>query len=100
LSFQTYKGNIIDSYIDSDSITISDGYQYGRKERLEFLSVIIHCYDFKRSAQSLEGEWALHNVLYYLDVDVEETKNVTLDFDCDPRWYVRVGTIVCQMMGI
>jgi hypothetical protein len=103
--FVTYKNNDVVISFNDNSMEIRNAGYYCRKERIQTLICVERSmkecgYLINRSVLSLEAEWALHGNLYEFDIAPDYTRNANLDYCRDPRWYVQLGTILYQILGI
>lgn len=48
----------------------------------------------KRSFENLSAEWEVHNAAWKMNVGKSHAKDVSLDYDDDPRFAVRAATAV------
>ena len=86
--------------INKDSVSIKNCYKLNRKERIELMSNIKKQIVSDRTINNLEAELALHSTLYKIGLFKSRTKDAELEFEEDKRWYVRVGTIIFQILGV
>ena len=100
-SFSTNINNkIIVVVINKDYVSIKDCYKLDRKERIKLISIIKKEIETDRTINNLEGEFALHSVLYKFGIVKDSAKNAELEFKGDSRWYIKIGTILFQILGV
>lgn len=88
-----------DIFVSTHSILIMDGYEYRHTQFKDILTKFKTdtCEVYNRSMWSLRCEWAVHNVLYKLNILRGSTGNVNLNYPLKKKWeilYVILGTIV------
>lgn len=93
-------GKLVELELTDDFISIKDSYKLNYNERIKVLSKIKKIITTDRSIRNLEAELAMHNMSYKIGLFKKETKDTELEFQGDPRWYVRIATIVFQVLGI
>lgn len=90
----------IEVELTDDFISLKESYRLNYNDRIKVLSKIKKVISTDRSIRNLEAELVMHTVLYKMGLFKEETKDTELEFNNDERWYVRVATIIFQMLGI
>lgn len=54
----------------------------------------------KRSGEDMSAEWRVHNVCYRLGIRREKAKDVSLDYDRDPRRSVRLAGRIFDKLNV
>lgn len=89
----------------SDSVKVKDCHKLSKVEQIEVVSFIVDYLKrnniyYERTINNFLAELSLHEKLYKLGVEKERTIDSDLEFIEDSRWYVRVTTIIFQILGI
>lgn len=89
ISFRGTDAEIIDSYLVDDV-----------RVRHTVCEIIARTGVTKRTYEDLSAEWQLHNLSYRAGIRRESAKDVSLDYDRDPRAAVRLATGIFDMLDI
>lgn len=98
---------ILGKYSDSCGITfrkrdaeITDSYLVtSRDDRLKICGILVTSGITSRTAQNLSAEWYLHNVSWKAHFMRFAARDVSLDYNKDPRTVVRVCTRIFEKLG-
>lgn len=69
------------------------------KEQRTICEIIARTGLTKRTSRSLAAEWQVHNLAWYLRAFRSHAKDVALDYEGDPRKYVRFATSVFELLN-
>lgn len=81
IEFREYDAEIMDSYLVTSQI-----------DRHLICEIIARTGLTRRSYENLAAEWEVHNAAYRLNVARQDAKDVSLDYNGDPRKSVRLAT--------
>ena len=88
------------------SVKIEDAYRVSTTEDQTQVILFIQSYlgkqgkQLSRTTTDCLGEYRLHCKLYLQGYEIEHTKDVDLEYDEDPRWYVGVCSRLLGWSGI
>ncbi len=105
ITYKLESGKEKEIYFGNTAVTIKDVENLTRQERLDILCFIDHCieekgYRLQRELRNMEGELALHIILYKLGYKVDQNQHADLEYTSDPRWNVRLGSKACELLGL
>lgn len=89
-----------------NSVSIKDAYRVSTTEDQTQVILFIRSYlqedgkQLSRTVTDCLGEYRLHCKLYEQGYEIEHTKDVDLEYDEDPRWYVGVCSRLLGWSGI
>ena len=80
--------------VNSNNIHIEDSYKISKKEFKSILNELRSKYSdntvlMNRSNLSLIFEWAVHNLLYYLNI--QKIRTCSVDLDYTQKWYYTIA---------
>ena len=90
--------------IKEHSVRIVDCDKFPTKEQVKeiidniFLVVVEEGYEIKRSKKDMCGELYLHIIFAKLGIAYKSAKDADLEYDRDPRWYVRLGSKILSIL--
>lgn len=89
ITFRSTDAEIVDSYLVKDIDT-----------RHLICEIVARTGVTKRSYEDLSAEWQVHNASYHAGIMRDHAKDVSLDYDKDPRAAVRLATAVFDKLDI
>jgi len=89
ITFRETDAEIVDSYL-VDDVSV----------RHTVCEIIARTGVTKRSYEDLSAEWRVHNVSFDAGVMTDHAKDVSLDYDRDPRRPVRLATKVFDLLDM
>ncbi len=97
---QKYGENCQIAFLRKVAIII-DSYKVSSKEdRHSICKIIEQAGLTERSHENLSAEWKVHNMAYDMRIARGHAKDVDLDYDGDPRFYVKLATDLCDVLDI
>lgn len=89
-----------------NSVKIIDAYRVSTTKDQTQIILFVQSYlhkqgkELSRKVTDCVGEYRLHCKLYEFGYEKERTKDVDLEYDGDPRWYVNVCSRLLGWLGI
>ena len=94
-----YKGIILDIHLSDECTSIIDSYRIISKKDMKSILLDLQSKDDlavnKRSIKSMVREWASHNLLYNLNICINRTKSVDLNYPT--KWYSELGYFILSL---
>ena len=83
------------------AVEITDSYKVtSMSDRHRICAIITRCGVTQRDYEDLSAEWKFHNAAWNAHFERSHAKDVTLDYDRDPRKSVRIATAVLDALDI
>lgn len=106
VSLKVTEGNTMTLRFGKDSVKVIDsGKTVNRKTCIIVISFIRyyaneHTITITQSNIELIGEYRLHTYLYRIGYRTKQTKDTDVEYNGDPRWYVRAASKTFGWFGI
>lgn len=106
VSLKVTEGNTMTLRFGKDSVKVIDsGKTVSRKTCIIVISFIRyyaneHTITITQSNIELIGEYRLHTYLYRIGYRTKQTKDADIEYNGDPRWYVRAASKTFGWFGI
>lgn len=106
ISLRLNDGVKVNLRFGNTSVIIEDAYRVSTTEDQTQVILFIQSYlsregkHLSRTITDCLGEYRLHYKLYTQGYEIEHTKDVDLEYNTDPRWYVGVSSRILGWLGI